>query len=100
MRPEERQMAEFMAMVLSVFVAELGDKTQLAVLLFAAAGKQAPLTVFLAASLALVASTALAVGLGHLGGTHLSGLPLRLIGGLGFLALGAWMVYGHLTGAS
>lgn len=93
-------MAEFLAMVFSVFIAELGDKTQLAVLLFAAAGKQTPLTVFLAASLALVASTALAVLVGQMGGTWLSGLPLRLIGGIGFLALGAWMVYSHLAGAA
>ena len=91
-------MAEFMAMVLSVFLAELGDKTQLAVVLFAAAGQQAPLTVFLAASLALVASTGLAVGLGHLAGAHLQSLPLTLIGGIGFLALGAWMVVGHFLG--
>lgn len=91
-------MAEFAAMILSIFVAELGDKTQLAVLLFAASGKQDPKLVFIAASIALVASTALAVGVGHVAGQYLTALPMRLIGGIGFLLLGLWMVYGELTG--
>jgi len=90
-------MVEFVAIIFSVFVAELGDKTQLAVLLFAATGKQDPKLVFLAASIALVASTALAVGVGHVAGQHLATLPMRLIGGIGFVVLGAWMVYSHLS---
>jgi putative Ca2+/H+ antiporter (TMEM165/GDT1 family) len=44
----------------ALFLAELGDKTQLAVISFVASG-QPPLAVFTGASLALVASTALAV---------------------------------------
>lgn len=44
----------------ALFLAELGDKTQLAVISFVASG-QPPLAVFSGASLALVASTAMAV---------------------------------------
>lgn len=44
----------------ALFLAELGDKTQLAVISFVASG-QSPLAVFSGASLALVASTAMAV---------------------------------------
>ena len=43
-----------------VFLAELGDKTQLAALSLSSSGKGGILTVFIGASLALVCSTALA----------------------------------------
>ena len=49
---------------IAVFVAELGDKTQLAALAFSCSSKS-PWLVFGAASLALVASTALAVAFGQ-----------------------------------
>ncbi len=48
----------------SVFLAELGDKTQLAVLGFSSSGKSA-WSVFLGASLALVCTTLLAVLVGE-----------------------------------
>src|SRR5581483_6753990 len=51
----------FATVFASVFVAELGDKTQLATLLFASEAPGARLTVFLGASLALVATSAIGV---------------------------------------
>lgn len=74
----------------TVFVAELGDKTQLATLLFAAESKQSPLLIFLAAAAALCLSTALAVAIGTSGAAYLTKVPLKLIAGLAFIALGAW----------
>ena len=88
------------AIFATVFLAELGDKTQLAALLFAADKKTDPLTVFLAASAALVASTALAVVLGTLAERYLAMLPLKLIAGLGFIAIGAWTVFDHFNTAA
>lgn len=49
---------------IALFLAELGDKTQLAVVSFIAGGSSR-LSVFLGASLALIASTALAVLVGE-----------------------------------
>ena len=76
----------------AVFVAELGDKTQLATLLFASDGKSAPLSVFLAAALALCLSTGLAVALGSVGARYLEGVPLKLIAGIGFIVIGVWTI--------
>ena len=86
------------AIFLTVFLAELGDKTQLATVLFAADGRHSPLAVFLAAALALVASTALAVVAGTLAERYLAVVPLKLIAGLGFIAIGVWTVAGHFRG--
>ena len=45
----------------AVFIAELGDKTQLATLLFASDKDVSKFTVFIAASLALILASAIAV---------------------------------------
>lgn len=82
-----------------VFLAELGDKTQLATLLFASERTHHPILVFLAAASALVLSTGLAVLLGNYGARFLDMLPLKLIAGIGFMVLGAWSVLEHFRGA-
>ena len=51
----------FATVFITVFLAELGDKTQLATLLYASDGKISKWTVFFAASAALVLTTALGV---------------------------------------
>ena len=83
----------------TVFLAELGDKTQLATLLFAADRQQHPFLIFLAAASALIAATAIAVLLGTLAERYLSMIPLKLIAGLGFLAIGAWTLWDHFSTA-
>lgn len=74
----------------AVFIAELGDKTQLATMLFAADKSVSKLTIFLGASLALV----IASGIGVLAGAALSHVihekHLHYIAGLGFIAVGIW----------
>ncbi len=82
-----------------VFLAELGDKTQLATLLFASDREQNPVLVFAAAASALVLSTAIAVVVGSQGARYLELVPLKLIAGLGFLALGGWTLVEHFRGA-
>lgn len=81
-----------------VFVAELGDKTQLAALALSGSHRR-PFTVFLAAWLALGATTALAVAVGTVAGRFISERALGIAAGLCFLALGAWTLWSALRQA-
>jgi putative Ca2+/H+ antiporter (TMEM165/GDT1 family) len=76
----------------SVFLAELGDKTQLATFLFAADAKVSKWTVFLAAALALVITSALGVLLGAAISRHVSEKVLTWAAGLGFVLIGIWTI--------
>jgi putative Ca2+/H+ antiporter (TMEM165/GDT1 family) len=93
-------MRDMLVIFTTVFLAELGDKTQLATLLFASERKMPALLVFLAAAGALVASTAVATVAGEVGGRYLSMIPLKPIAGLGFIAIGAWTVLQHFKCAT
>ncbi len=90
-------MQQFLIIFVTVFLAELGDKTQLATVLFASDKDISPSLVFLAAAGALIASTAIAVLLGTFAETYLSKIPLQLVAGLGFVAIGVWTVWGHFS---
>lgn len=90
------RMQHLVIIFVTVFLAELGDKTQLATLLFSADGRHHPLFVFIAAALALAASTAIAVTLGTMAERHLTLIPLKLIAGAGFIGIGAWTIWSHL----
>lgn len=74
----------------TVFIAELGDKTQLATLLFAADRDVSKLTVFLGASLALVAASAIGVLAGGLISQYVSEKYLHYVAGAGFIGIGIW----------
>jgi len=76
----------------SVFIAELGDKTQLATLLFAADKEVSKLTVFLGASAALVVSSALGVLAGGIVSQYVSERVLHWVAGIGFIVIGAWTI--------
>ncbi len=71
----------------TVFLAELGDKTQLATLAFATGGGSR-WTVFAGAALALVSTSALAVLGGDLVSKYISPLWLKRIAGAAFIVLG------------
>ena len=92
-------MLDLFAIFASVFLAELGDKTQLATLLFASDARRSPALVFVAAAAALCLSTAIACLLGSLAGQYLTRVPLKLIAGVGFIAIGVWTLYGYFRGA-
>lgn len=92
-------MRDLFVIFTTVFLAELGDKTQLATLLFASERKMPALLVFVAAAGALVASTALAVVVGESAQRYLTAIPLKLIAGVGFIAIGAWTLVQYYRGA-
>jgi putative Ca2+/H+ antiporter (TMEM165/GDT1 family) len=77
----------------AVFVAELGDKTQLATLLFAADKQVSKLTVFVGASLALILASGLGVLAGGWIAQHISERYLHYLAGMGFIGIGAWTLF-------
>ena len=77
----------------TVFIAELGDKTQLAALGLSSANPS-PWVVFLGASAALIASTAIAVWAGQWLGSSLDPTLLQKASGILFIALGVWTLWG------
>jgi putative Ca2+/H+ antiporter (TMEM165/GDT1 family) len=74
----------------TVFLAELGDKTQIATLLFAADPRLNRLGVFIASAGALALSSLLAVLVGGQLALLVSPRLLKGIAGVGFLLIGLW----------
>ena len=77
----------------AVFLAELGDKTQLATILFASEKEVSRLTVFMGASLALIATSAIGVLVGGAVSNYVGGRYLHYIAGAGFVAIGIWTIF-------
>jgi len=82
----------YLVVLASVFMAELGDKTQLATLVYATTPGANRLGVFLAASAALILSSGLAVLVGSRLEQWVAPRQLQLLAGLAFIGIGAWMV--------
>lgn len=76
----------------TVFIAEFGDKTQLATLLYASDAAHPKLTVFAASAGALVLSSALGVMAGGMISQAVSPQMIRWVAGLGFIAVGVWVL--------
>ncbi len=83
----------FLTIALSVFIAELGDKTQLATMLFAADKDVNKYTVFFAASLALVVASAVGVLAGSFLSQYINEKFLHYLAGAGFIIIGALTLY-------
>lgn len=76
----------------TVFLAELGDKTQLATVLFASRPEVSLATVFVGASLALILSSLLAVAAGSVISQYVDPRYLSYIAGAGFIVIGIWTI--------
>lgn len=83
----------FLTVFAVVFIAELGDKTQLATMLFASDKDVSKYTVFVAASAALVVATAIGVLAGSLLSEYINAKYLHYIAGVGFIIIGAFTLY-------
>ena len=80
----------FATVFATVFLAEIGDKTQLATMLYAADPTRGRWTVFAASASALVVAAAIGVAAGALVGKAVPQQVLKWAAGLGFIAVGVW----------
>ncbi|MGB5716141.1 MAG: TMEM165/GDT1 family protein [Gammaproteobacteria bacterium] len=78
----------FLTVFIAVFIAEIGDKTQLATLLFAADKDVSKWTVFMGASAALVVAAGIGVLAGGVVSQYVSERYLHYIAGIGFIGIG------------
>ena len=80
----------FFTVFAAVFIAELGDKTQLATMLFAADTEVSKWTVFWGASSALIGSTVIGIIAGTVLSEFINERYLNYIAGVGFILIGAF----------
>lgn len=83
----------FLTIFIAVFIAELGDKTQLATMLFATDKDVSKYTVFFAASAALIVASAIGVLAGSLLAEYINVKYLHYIAGTGFILIGVFTLY-------
>jgi putative Ca2+/H+ antiporter (TMEM165/GDT1 family) len=88
-------MKVFWATFLALFLAELGDKTQLAVITLSAQTKS-PVAVFLGAALALALVSLLGVAVGSLLGHYLPEKLLKILAAIAFIVIGVLMLWGKI----
>ena len=79
----------FFASFATIFVAELGDKTQIAAFSLTAEGHK-PWVVFVGASAALICVTAIGVGIGSVAGKYIPELYIKRAAAVIFILLGIW----------
>lgn len=82
----------FLTVFGTIFLAELGDKTQLATLLYATDSRNPRVTIFIAAATALVLAVALSVFAGSAIAKYIAPKYLAWIAGFGFVAIGIWTI--------
>jgi len=80
----------FLSVFVTIFLAEIGDKTQLATILFSSDANASRWLVFFAASAALVLAAAIGVLVGAQLERFISPKTLKLVAGLGFIGVGLW----------
>ncbi len=88
----------FITVFATVFLAELGDKTQLATVLFAGKQPGSLWIVFLGATAALVLSTAIGVAAGAAAAQIVNPRYLSYAAGAGFICIGAWTLWSAYAG--
>src|SRR5262249_3159622 len=86
------EMKNYVVVFLSVLLAEMGDKTQLATLLYATDPAVSKAGIFVAAAGALGVSTLLPVTVGAEIARWVPPRLLKTVAGVGFIVLGLWVV--------
>lgn len=85
-------LSTFASVFLTVFIAELGDKTQLATLTFSAENPNR-LAVFLGSAAALTLAALLGVLVGSQLERFISPDKLKIAAGIGFIVIGVWTLW-------
>lgn len=80
----------FATVFVAVFIAEMGDKTQFATMLFASDKEVSKATIFLGASLAMAAATGIGVLVGGVLSEYVNEKYLHYAAGAGFIVIGIW----------
>jgi putative Ca2+/H+ antiporter (TMEM165/GDT1 family) len=78
---------------ISVFIAEMADKTQLVTMLFAADKEVSKWTVFLGSASALVLTSAIGVIAGAMLAQVINVKMMSIVAGTGFVLIGIWTLY-------
>ena len=78
---------------ISVFIAEMADKTQLVTMLFAADKEVSKWTVFLGSASALVLTSAIGVIAGAMLAQVINVKMMSIVDGTGFVLIGIWTLY-------
>ena len=81
------------AVFVSVFIAEMGDKTQLATMLFASDREVSKWAIFAGASLALIAASGIGVLVGGTLSNYVNEKYLHYFAGAGFVIIGLWTLW-------
>jgi len=76
---------------LTIFIAELGDKTQFAAIA-ASAGSKSTMSILLAVVLALGLAGTIGVALGSFLGHLLNPVTMKWVSGCAFIAVGLWVI--------
>jgi putative Ca2+/H+ antiporter (TMEM165/GDT1 family) len=83
----------FTTVLTTVFLAEIGDKTQLATVVFSADAKTNKWAVFIGSATALTLAAALGVLVGAQMEKLISPRTLKIVAGIGFVAIGIWTIF-------
>jgi len=83
----------FFTVFTTVFIAEIGDKTQLATMLFASEAKVSKWVIFAGSAVALTLAAAIGVLVGAQLEKLVSPRTLKMVAGIGFVAIGVWTIF-------
>ena len=83
----------------SIFLAEMGDKTQLATVLLSAQSHH-PVLIFIGAASALIATSLIGVWAGRWVADRVAPRTIKLTAGVGFIGIGGWVLWDALQMAS
>lgn len=80
----------FATVFVTIFIAEIADKTQIATVLYASNAQHNKITVFLGSAIALCLASAIAVFAGSVLSHWINGRVLTRLAGIAFILVGVW----------